>query len=72
MIKVMFLKELSLTRQVHQNSVMMSLMMSLNLSDIAVLNIKGSDYRRIINLISKNEAINLSKNADLTEILNHN
>ena len=72
MIKVMFLKELSLTKQVHQNSVMMSLMMSLNLSDIAILNIKGSDYRCIINLISENEAINLSKNADLTEILNHN
>ena len=68
----MFLKELSLTKQVHQNSVMMSLMISLNHSDIAILNIKGSDYRRIINLISKNEAINLSKNADLTEILNHN
>ena len=29
------------------------LVMSLNLSDIAVLNIKGSDYRCIISLISK-------------------
>ena len=28
------------------------LMMSLNLSDIAILNVKGSDYRRIISLIS--------------------
>ena len=37
------------------------LMMSVNLSDIAILNIKGSDYRCIINLISKNEAINLMK-----------
>ena len=35
------------------------LMMSINLSDIAILNIKGSDYRCIISLISKNEAINL-------------
>ena len=35
------------------------LMMSVNLSDIAILNIKGSDYRCIISLISKNEAINL-------------
>ena len=35
------------------------LMMSMNLSDIAILNIKGSDYCCIINLISKNEAINL-------------
>ena len=43
------------------------LMMSINLSDIAILNIKGSDYRCIISLISKNEAINLMQNADLTE-----
>ena len=43
------------------------LMMSMNLSDTVVLNIKGSDYRCIINLISKNEAINLMQNTDLTE-----
>ena len=43
------------------------LMISLNLSDIAILNIKGSDYRYIIILISKNETIHLLKNADLTE-----
>ena len=43
------------------------LMMSMNLSDIAILNIKGSDYRCIISLISKTEAINLMLNADLTE-----
>ena len=43
------------------------LMMSVNLSDIAVLNIKGSDNRCIISLITKNEAINLMQNADLTE-----
>ena len=42
-------------------------MMSLNLSDIAILNIKDSDYHHIIVLISKNETINLFKNADLTE-----
>ena len=30
------------------------LMMSVNLSDFAILNIKGSDYRCIISLISKN------------------
>ena len=35
------------------------LIMSINLSNIAILNIKGSDYRCIISLISKNEAINL-------------
>ena len=43
------------------------LMMSMNLSDIAILNIKGSDYRCIISLISKAETINLMQNADLTE-----
>ena len=42
-------------------------MMSMNLSDIAILNIKCSDYRCIISLISKNEAVNLIQNADLTE-----
>ena len=41
--------------------------MSMNISDIAILNIKGSDYRFIIGLISKNEAINLMQNTDLTE-----
>ena len=34
-------------------------MMSINLSDITTLNIKGSDYLCIINLISKNGAMNL-------------
>ena len=38
----------------------------MNLSDIAILNIKGSDYRCIISLISKNESIHLLQNADLT------
>ena len=42
-------------------------MMSMNLSDIDILNMKASDYRGVISLISKNEAINLMKNADLTE-----
>ena len=42
-------------------------MMSKNLSDIAILNIKGSDYRCIISLICKNEAMNLFQNVDLTE-----
>ena len=32
-------------------------MMSMNLSDIAILNIKGSNYRCVISLTSKNEAI---------------
>ena len=42
-------------------------MMSMNLSNIAIFNIKGSDYRCIISLISKNEAIKLMQNAYLTE-----
>ena len=43
------------------------LMISMNHSDIAILNIKGSGFRCIINVITKNEAINLMQNADLTE-----
>ena len=39
----------------------------MNLSDIAILNIKMSDNRCIISLIRKNEAINLMQNADLTK-----
>ena len=46
-------------------------MMSMTLSDIAVLNIKGSIYRCIISLISKNEAINLMQNADLAKKEEH-
>ena len=42
-------------------------MVSMNLSDIVILNIKGSDYCCIISLISKNEAINSMEIADLTE-----
>ena len=40
-------------------------MMSVNPSDIAILNIIGSDYHCVISMISKNEAINLLPNADL-------
>ena len=35
--------------------------MFVNLSDIAILNIEGSDYCDIISLICKNEAINFYK-----------
>ena len=42
-------------------------MMSVNLSDIAILSIKGADYRCIISRISKSATINLMQNADLTE-----
>ena len=43
------------------------LMMSMNLSDIAILNIKGSDYHCIISGISKNKAIKLVQSANLTK-----
>ena len=42
-------------------------MMSVNLSDIAILNIKGSDYHCIIILISKSETKKLLQNADLND-----
>ena len=43
------------------------LMMSINLNDIAVLNIKRYDYHCIISLINIYEAIKLMQNADLTK-----
>ena len=42
------------------------LMVSISLSNIALLNIKGSDYCCINGGISKSEAINLMKNINLT------
>ena len=43
------------------------LMMSMKLSNIAILNINSSNYRSIIKGISKSEAIKLLQNAGLTE-----
>ena len=43
------------------------LMMFVNLSDIAILNINGVDYCCIITGISKSEAVNLLQKADLNE-----
>ena len=40
-------------------------MLSMNLSDIGILNIKDSDYRCVISLISKKKVINLMENAEL-------
>ena len=42
-------------------------MMSVNLSDIAILNINGVDYRCIITGITKSETVNLLQKADLKE-----
>ena len=41
--------------------------MSINLSDVFILNIKSADYCCIISGISKNEAINIIQNTELTE-----
>ena len=43
------------------------LTISINFSDIAILNNNGSDYCCIISRISKSEAINLMQNTDLTK-----
>ena len=42
-------------------------MMPMNLSDVAILNIKSVDYRCNITVIYKIEAINLMQNTDLTK-----
>ena len=42
-------------------------MMYMNLSDTAIVNMKGSNYCCIVSLINKNEAINLMQNTDLAE-----
>ena len=46
-------------------------MMSMNLSDIAILNVKGSNYCCVINGISKSEVINLIQNTNLTKKVEH-
>ena len=39
----------------------------MNLSDIAILNLKGANYGYLISRVNKSEAINLMQNIDLTE-----
>ena len=43
------------------------LMMSVNLSDTAILNTESANYRCIKSRLSKTEAINLMQNADLNK-----
>ena len=43
------------------------LMMSMNLSDIAILNTESADYHCIISGISKSKAINVMQNTALTQ-----
>ena len=42
-------------------------MLSVNISDIAILTIKNVDYRCIIHNISKSEALNLLQNSVLED-----
>ena len=49
------------------NTSITRLMMSMNLSEIAVLKIKNVVYHCVITGISKSEAISLMQNIDLTE-----
>ena len=43
------------------------LMMSMNISNVVILNIKGADYGCIVDRISKSEAINVMQNINLTK-----
>ena len=47
------------------------LIMSMNLSNIAILNINSADYHCIISRIIKTEAINFMQNIDLGEKREH-
>ena len=42
-------------------------MMSMNLSNVAILNLNSVDYHYIINAISKSKAVNLLQKANLNE-----
>ena len=47
------------------------LMMSIKLTDIAILNINSADYRCIISGISKSEVMKLMQNTNLTKKAEH-
>ena len=64
-VELTFLKGLMSIRQANPKTAIL-VHMSMNLSYIAILNTKGSDYRCIISGISKKEGINLMQNTDLT------
>ena len=77
LIELPFRKELMLIKQVHQKSAIFFkfqpnvcnkchdlLVISMNLSDMAISNIENSDYHCAVNGISKNEAINLMLNTN--------
>ena len=41
--------------------------LNVNISDIAIINVKNADYRCIVHNISKSEAVNLLKNSVLED-----
>ena len=49
------------------NSCHYLLMMSVNLDNVAILNMNGVNYRCILSGIRKSEAVNLLQNANLSE-----
>ena len=66
-----------LIREVNQKSAIIcngchdALMISMNLSNIAILNIHDADYRCTFSRISKSEGIKLMQNIDLTKKEEH-
>ena len=57
--------------QLSVSNVCHDLLMSLNVRDIAILNIKSADYCCIISGISKSKAINLMQNIYLIKKVEH-
>ena len=89
-IRLIFLKELILTKQMHQKSVTFVIICTfqikvlnnepylcncchdlmqkaINFNDVAMVSVKGSDYRIHFWYMSKNDAINIMKNSNLNE-----
>ena len=76
----MFQKELILTKQMHEKSVIFVItgafqikgchdlmQKALSFNDVAIVSVKGSDYRIHFWHMSKNDAINIMKNSNLLE-----
>ena len=76
LIQLKFLKELILIKMLYRKLTFQAdvcsgchdvLEMSVNLNNIAILGIRGFDYRCIINEISRSDAVNLPQSTDLIE-----
>ena len=61
MKKLMFQRELTLIKQAHQKNVCFAII------GIAILNVKGVDYRCILWGNSRNEAVNILNNSVLED-----